>query len=76
MPIYEYTCERCGAVVERLLRSSTAAVEAHEDCGGQLTRRMSAPVTRAGGADRATSGETDSMRRFRDNRAKAAAKKR
>lgn len=36
MPIYEYVCQDCGEKYEKLVRSSTAAVElACPQCGSQ-----------------------------------------
>lgn len=32
MPIYEYTCEKCGKVQERIVKSSDTKVEC-EKCG-------------------------------------------
>jgi putative FmdB family regulatory protein len=75
MPIYEYTCDRCGETIERLERGGSPGDPTHDGCGGALTRLVSSPVTRTAGGDRGQSGDTDSMRRYRENRTLAAEKK-
>jgi putative FmdB family regulatory protein len=76
MPLFEYHCDRCDQTVERLVRSAADETTTHDGCGGMLTRVLSAPVTRAADRSGAQSGDTDSMRRFRENRTLAAEKKR
>jgi putative FmdB family regulatory protein len=40
MPIYEYTCQDCGAPFEKLVRSMTAQVEVKcPSCGSGLTKK-------------------------------------
>ncbi|MBK07302.1 MAG: FmdB family transcriptional regulator [Deltaproteobacteria bacterium] len=42
MPIYEYQCEQCGAVIERIQSASAAAPDKCPECqGGPLHKLMS-----------------------------------
>ncbi len=44
MPIYEYSCEKCGAVLEITQRMADPPLEIHNGaakCGGKLTKLMS-----------------------------------
>jgi putative FmdB family regulatory protein len=44
MPIFEYECLRCGKRTEKLQRNGTANLEACPECGGEVTRLVSAPM--------------------------------
>jgi putative FmdB family regulatory protein len=41
MPIYEYSCEKCGNVIERIQKFSDPPLTEHADCGGALTKLIS-----------------------------------
>ena len=41
MPVYEYTCRRCGATEEHLLPLGAPAPDGCADCGGELRKRYS-----------------------------------
>jgi putative FmdB family regulatory protein len=41
MPLYEYSCHRCGKTIEKLQRFSDAPLTVHEDCGGELEKLIS-----------------------------------
>ncbi len=41
MPLYEYKCKSCGALIEVLQKFSDDPLEIHEKCGGQLERLIS-----------------------------------
>jgi putative FmdB family regulatory protein len=43
MPLYEYTCEKCGQTLEVIQKLSDPDLEKHEDCGGALTKLLSIP---------------------------------
>ena len=43
MPIYEYRCEQCGTVVEKLQKFSDPPLTKCEECGGRLEKQISAP---------------------------------
>ena len=43
MPLYEYKCEKCEVVFERLQRYSDDPVTVHEGCGGNVVKLLSAP---------------------------------
>ena len=41
MPIYEYSCEECGRIIERIQKFSDPLLTQHEGCGGALTKLIS-----------------------------------
>lgn len=44
MPLYEYQCQKCGERFEIIQKFSDAPVTAHESCGGQVKKLLSAPA--------------------------------
>jgi putative FmdB family regulatory protein len=42
MPIYEYECEKCGNKFEIIQKMSDKPLKKHENCGGKLTKLISA----------------------------------
>jgi putative FmdB family regulatory protein len=46
MPIYEYQCEACGGVFEKIQKFSDEPLTVHQDCGGHVHRLVSAPSLR------------------------------
>ena len=44
MPLYEYRCVKCGALVEKIQRFSDPPLTKCEKCGGKLERLLSAPA--------------------------------
>src|SRR4029079_13096361 len=42
MPIYEYECAKCGKTIEVLQKMSDKPLKKHENCGGTLTKLISA----------------------------------
>jgi len=44
MPIYEYQCSDCGERIERLQRLDDPPPGACEECGGAMSRMISAPA--------------------------------
>lgn len=44
MPIYEYSCERCGKTFERIQKFSDEPLSVHEECGGSVHRLLSPPA--------------------------------
>src|SRR5688500_4288017 len=42
MPIYEYECAKCGSRIEVLQKMSDKPLKKHADCGGVLTKLISA----------------------------------
>src|SRR6266571_6424755 len=42
MPIYEYECAKCGKRIEVIQKMSDKPLKEHEDCGGELTKLISA----------------------------------
>lgn len=41
MPIYEYTCRKCGAHLEVMQKISDKPLARHERCGGKLEKEWS-----------------------------------
>jgi putative FmdB family regulatory protein len=41
VPIYEFVCEKCGRIVERLQKVSDPPPEACPECGGKMAKIMS-----------------------------------
>src|SRR5690242_8039503 len=44
MPLYEYSCERCGETFEVMQKFSDEPLTTHENCGGAVERLISAPT--------------------------------
>ena len=44
MPMYEYQCQKCGTVIERIVRSGDKPPKKCEECGGKLAKLVSAPA--------------------------------
>jgi len=42
MPIYEYECSKCGKRIEVIQKMSDKPLKKHEDCGGTLSKLISA----------------------------------
>src|SRR3954463_4090554 len=41
MPIYEFVCEKCGRIVERLQKLTGPPPDACPECGGKMAKIMS-----------------------------------
>jgi putative FmdB family regulatory protein len=44
MPIYEYTCHKCGETIEAIQKMSDPDLKRHDGCGGSLTKLLSVPT--------------------------------
>ena len=44
MPLYEYKCDKCGAVFEVMQKFADAPLRVHDQCGGLVERLISAPA--------------------------------
>ena len=44
MPLYEYKCDKCGAVFEKMQKFSDEPLRVHDQCGGMVERLISAPA--------------------------------
>jgi len=42
MPIYEYSCRKCGKTIEVIQKFSDPVLKKHQGCGGALTKLISA----------------------------------
>ena len=43
MPIYEYECGKCGGRIEVIQKMSDPPLARHKECGGKLSKLLSAP---------------------------------
>ena len=41
MPIYEYSCKKCGKTIEVIRKFSDPILRKHQGCGGSLTKLIS-----------------------------------
>ena len=41
MPIYEYSCKKCGKTIEVIQKFSDKPLKKHQGCGGSLTKLIS-----------------------------------
>ena len=41
MPIYEYSCKKCGKTIEVIQKFSDPILKKHQGCGGSLTKLIS-----------------------------------
>ncbi len=41
MPIYEYSCRKCGEVIEKIQKFSDPPLRRHAGCGGSLVKLVS-----------------------------------
>ena len=68
MPIYEYSCKKCGKTIEVIQKFSDPVLKKHQGCGGSLTKLISASAFQLKGtgwyvtdyARKGKSGESDS----------------
>src|ERR1041384_1483805 len=65
MPIYEYECAKCGKTIEVIQKMTDKPLKKHADCGGILTKLISASGFQFKGTgwyvtDYARKGATDS----------------
>ena len=46
MPLYEYKCEKCGSVFEKIEKFSDPPLKTHvgDGCGGRVVRLLGAPA--------------------------------
>jgi putative FmdB family regulatory protein len=42
MPIYEYSCDKCGKTIEVIQKMSDKPLKTHAGCGGKFTKLISA----------------------------------
>jgi len=59
MPIYEYTCDKCGLSFEQLLASSSAKAKCPECGSSKVTKQFSAFAAHQGGAAASPCGRGD-----------------
>ena len=65
MPIYEYSCVKCGKTIEVIQKMSDKPLKTHAKCGGKLTKLISRSGFQFKGTgwyvtDYAKKGQTDS----------------
>ncbi len=44
MPLYEYSCHKCGRTFEVLQKFSDEPLKVHDECGGEVERLISPPA--------------------------------
>lgn len=44
MPLYEYQCEACGKITERIQKFSDPPLESCPACGGRMKKLLSSPA--------------------------------
>jgi len=79
LPLYEYQCKDCGAIVEKIQKFSDAPLRKCEKCGGKLERLLSSPAIQFKGSgfyitDYARKSSPDSGNPSSTSDAKPAAK--
>ncbi len=80
MPLYEYSCDRCGKNFEVLQKFSDEPLTTHEGCGGHVERLLSPPALQFKGSgwyvtDYARNGSSGSSRASKTDAAKPDAGK-
>ena len=81
MPIYEYSCKKCGKTIEVIQKFSDPVLRKHQGCGGSLTKLVSAAGFQFKGtgwyvtdyARKGNTSEADSSREKKDSAPKADA---
>ena len=85
MPLYEYSCSRCGELFEVMQKFSDPPLANHAGCGGTVERLLSAPALQfkgsgwyvtdygrnAGGSPNAANAKPDGKQRKADSKAEA-----
>jgi len=77
MPIYEYSCAKCGKTIEVLQKMSDKPLKTHAGCGGKLTKLISASGFQFKGTgwyvtDYAKKSQPESSEAAKDGKADAA----
>ena len=77
MPIYEYSCAKCGKTIETIQRMSDKPLKTHAGCGGKLTKLISASGFQFKGTgwyvtDYARKGKTDGGDTAKETKPEAA----
>ena len=75
MPIYEYKCAKCGDVIEAIQKMSDPDLKKHPNCGGKLTRLLSAPQVQVKEADPYGGNKHPSVLQQAENERRASERK-
>jgi putative FmdB family regulatory protein len=80
MPIYEYSCGKCGKTLEVIQKMSDKPLKTHAGCGGKLTKLISASGFQFKGTgwyvtDYARQGKTDAGEASKDGKTESPAGK-
>lgn len=73
MPLYDFRCEKCNEIIEKITRYDTVAITC--DCGGLMKKQISIPVIRLDGTDPDLPGAYDKWARDHEKRAEQNRKK-
>jgi len=79
MPIYEYSCSKCGKTIEVIQKFSDPVLKKHQGCGGTLTKLVSASAFQLKGtgwyvtdyARKGKSGDSESPKETTDTKESA-----
>ena len=79
MPIYEYSCSKCGKTIEVIQKFSDPVLKKHQGCGGSLTKLVSASAFQLKGtgwyvtdyARKGKSGDSESPKETTDKKESA-----
>ena len=82
MPIYEYSCKKCGTTIEVLQKFNAPVLRKHQGCGGTLTKLISAAGFQFKGtgwyvtdyARKGKGGESESSKESKDTTEKSEKK--
>src|SRR5262245_44528718 len=80
MPIYEYSCSKCGQTIEVIQKFSDPVLKKHQGCGGTLTKLVSASAFQLKGtgwyvtdyARKGKSGDSESSKETTDKKESTA----
>ena len=67
MPIYEYSCRKCGETIEAIQKMSDPDLKKHQGCGGTLTKLLSVPMVQFKGAPADRESKHPSVMQQREN---------
>lgn len=73
MPIFDFKCNKCEEVIEKLTSYDTFAITCQ--CGGMMERQLSCPQIKLDGTDPSFPGAYDKWARTRNQDAKIQRKK-
>jgi putative FmdB family regulatory protein len=67
MPIYEYSCHKCGETIEAIQKMSDPDLKKHQGCGGTLTKLLSVPMVQFKGGSAGPESKHPSVMQQHEN---------